>query len=357
VVGAAADARTLRVGLLGCGRIARLSHLPLLARLPGIELAAIAEPDPGNREACRSLAPGAKRFEHYQELLAERSLDAVIICLPPALHAEAAIAGFERGLHVYLEKPLATTLEDGRRIVRAWRDAGTTGWIGFNFRFHPLAVELRAALARGVVGAPLAARTTFGAGSRELPEWKRRRASGGGALLDLASHQFDLLPFLLGQQIVEVGCLVSSRCSEDDTALSQLRFSGGAVASVLTALSAVEEHRVEIVGPGGELTFDRYHASRLRFRPPRRDFGRSARLRDAGGLITGWPRALRDVLLPRRERSFALALAAFAEAARGRASPGPDLESGLRSLAVVLAAEQAARAGGSVRVTGTEAGS
>lgn len=345
------------MGLLGCGRIARLSHLPLLARLPGIELAAIAEPDPGNREACRSLAPGAKRFEHYQELLAERSLDAVIICLPPALHAEAAIAAFERGLHVYLEKPLATTLEDGKRIVRAWRDAGTTGWIGFNFRFHPLAVELRAALARGVVGAPLAARTTFGAGSRELPEWKRRRASGGGALLDLASHQFDLLPFLLGQQIVEVGCLVGSRCSEDDTALSQLRFSGGALASVLTALSAVEEHRVEIVGPDGELTFDRYHASRIRFRPPRRDFGRSARLRDAGGLIAGWPRALRDVLLPRRERSFALALAAFAEAARGRPSPGPDLDSGLRSLAVVLAAEQAARAGGNVRVTETGGGS
>ena len=180
---------------------------------------------------------------------------------------------------------------------------------------------------------------------------KSRRASGGGALLDLASHQFDLVPFLLGQRIVEVGCLVSSRSSEDDTALSQLRFSGGAVASVLTALSAVEEHRMEIVGPDGALTFDRYHASRIRFSPPRRDFGWSARLRDAGALIAGWPRALRDVLLPRRERSFALALAAFAEAVRGRPSPGPDLGSGLQSLAVVLAAEQAARHGGNVRVT------
>jgi predicted dehydrogenase len=356
-MGCAADSRPLRVGLLGCGRIARLSHLPVLTRLQGIELAAIAEQDTGSREACRGLAPRAALFEDYHDLIAAAPLDAVVICLPPALHAEAAIGSFERGLHVYLEKPLATTMEDGQRIVSAWRRAGTTGWSGFNFRFHPLAIEMRAAIARGVVGEPLGARTTFCAAGRELPDWKGRRGCGGGALLDLASHEFDLLPFLCGQRIVEVSCMVNSRESEDDTAFSHLRFSGGLVASVFTALSAVEQHRIEIVGPRGQLSFDRYHASRIRCSPARRDFGRAARLREAGVLVAGWPRALRDVLLPRRERSYALALAAFAEAVRGRPSTGPDLDAGLQSLAVVLAAEQAARSGHPVSVSSAGGGS
>lgn len=353
----ASDSRLLRVGLLGCGRIARLSHLPVLAGLPGVELTAIAELDPGNREACRSLAPKATWFSHYHELLAASPLDAVVICLPPALHAEAAIASFERGLHVYLEKPLATTLKDGQRILHAWRRAGTTGGIGFNFRFHPLAIELRAAVARGVLGAPLGARTAFCAAGRELPEWKRRRASGGGALLDLASHQFDLLAYVLNQEMVEVSSLLESRVSEEDTALTQVRFSGGAVASVFTALSAVEHHSMEVIGPEGTLSFDRYQASRLLYSPARRDYGKAARLRAAGAVLAAWPRALRDALLPQRERSFAQALAAFVAAARGRPSTGPDLDVGLQSLAMVLAAEQAARTGRQVTVTPAGAGS
>jgi predicted dehydrogenase len=352
----ASDSRPLRVGLLGCGRIARLSHLPALARLPGVEVTAIAEADSGNREACRSLAPGAVRYEDYRELIAARPLDAVVVCLPPALHADAAIAAFERGLHVYLEKPLATTLADGQRIVRAWRGAGTTGWVGFNFRFHPLAVKLRAAIAGGAVGDPLGARTAFCAAGRELPAWKRRRASGGGALLDLASHQFDLLAYVLGQELVEVSAVLGSRVSEEDTALTQLRFSGGALASVFTALSAVEEHAMEVIGPAGRLSFDRYHASRLRLSPARRDFGGAARLRAAGAVLAGWPRALRDALSPPRERSFALALAAFVQAARGEPVAGPGLDLGLNSLAGVLAAEQAARSGCTATVTVAEVG-
>jgi predicted dehydrogenase len=347
-------AAPLRVGLLGCGRIARLSHLAVLARLPGVRLAAIAEPAADSLALSRSLAPSAALFAGYRELLAADAIDAAVICLPPALHADAAVACFERGLHVYLEKPLATSLDDGQRIVRAWRAAGTTGWIGFNFRFHPLAIQLRAAIAGGAVGDPLGARTAFCAAGRELPGWKRLRDSGGGALLDLASHQFDLLAYVLGQDPVEVSAVLGSRASEADTALAQLRFSGGAVASVFTALSAVEEHTMEVIGPEGTLSFDRYHASRLRFSPARRDFGRAARLRAAGAVLAGWPRAVRDAVSPPRERSFARALAAFAQAARGAPVAGPGLDLGLSSLAAVLAAERAAGSGCTVRVTAAE---
>lgn len=346
----ASDSRPLRVGLLGCGRIARLIHLPVLTRLPGLEVAAIAEQDVRSREASRSLAPSATLFADHRELIEAGQLDAVVVCLPPALHAEAAIASFERGLHVYLEKPLATTLEDGRRILRAWRSAGTAGWIGFNFRFHPLVVEMRDALGRGSIGHLVGVRTSFCASRRELPEWKRRRDSGGGALLDLASHQFDLVRFVLDQEIVEVNALIGSLASEADTAAIHLRLSAGTMVEVFTSISAVEQHHMVVVGSDGLLAFDRYHSTRLRFRPSQRDYGKAARVRAAAAWIADAPRALRDALLPPRERSYARALTAFVAAARGEPSAGPELDVGLESLAVVLAAEQAAGTGRKVAV-------
>ncbi len=344
------DSPPLRVGLLGVGRIAHLYHLPILSTLADVEVMAIAEQDDELRESCRSLAPSAALFTHHQALIESSQLDAVVICLPPALHTEAAIASFECGLHVYLEKPLATTLEDGERIIHAWRQAGTIGWIGFNFRFHPLVIEMHDALRNGAVGELVVARASFCATGRSLPAWKRQRNSGGGALLDLASHHFDLLRFVLDQEIVEVNALVGSRTSEEDTAAVQLRLGAGQLVNVLTSISAVEQHRMEIIGTEGEIVFDRYRSSRLRFNPPKRDFSKAARLRASLGTFADFPRAIRDAILPPREQSFERALAAFVAATRGIPSLGPDLYSGLDSLAVVFAAEQAAQSGRKVAV-------
>ena len=338
----------LRVGLIGCGRIAQRIHLAALAGLPEVELAAIAEADAGRREAGRAVAPGVSLFADYRDLLERGGVEAVVICLPPALHAEAAVAAFERGLHVYLEKPLATALEEGERVVAAWRRAGTVGRIGFNLRFHPLVGALRQALRQGALGEVIAAQTVFCAARRSHPEWRRRRHSGGGALLDLASHHFDLARFLVGQEIAEVGALLRSAESEEDTAAVVLRLAAGPLVTVFASLAAVEEDRIEVYGSRGKLVLDRYRSSRLRFLPSVRDFRAMGRVRAAGAALASLPRALRDALWPPRERSFARALAAFAGAARGHGPAGPDLEDGLRSLAVVAAAERAARSGQAV---------
>src|SRR5262245_25838070 len=111
----------LKVGLIGCGRISQWVHMGNLARLPNVEIGALAEGDADRREAAAHQVPKAAVFSDYHELLEMRDVDAVIICLPNALHAQAGIAAMERGKHVYLEKPLATSLAEGRRVVEAWR--------------------------------------------------------------------------------------------------------------------------------------------------------------------------------------------------------------------------------------------
>jgi len=338
-------------GVLGCGHAAQRLHLPALGRLPGVRLAAIAEPDENLRRSARRLAPSAQEFGDFRELLAADGLDAVLISLPPALHAEAAVTAFEQGLHVYLEKPLATNLEDGRAIVAAWRAAGRVAQIGFNFRYHPLVVRMREAIREGLVGEPIAVRAEFCSGGRELADWKRRRASGGGVLLDLASHQFDMVAHLLDRPVESVQCLLQDRASECDTALVGLGLADGVSGSVFTALSSVARYVVEVTGSEGQLCFDRYRDSRLRFIPARRRFSRSARFQALAATLADWPHAARDALFPPRERSYLAALGAFVECVRSGSPAVPGLPEGLQNLAVVEAAERSARERRSIGVT------
>lgn len=320
------------------------------------QLVAIAETDEKLRQACSLKAPTAEIFNNYTDLLQSCKLDAVVICLPPALHAVAALASLENGLHVYIEKPLATTLDDGKRVVKAWKRAETVGHMGFNFRFHPLVLKLRQAIEDGLAGEIVAVRMSFSSAGRNLPAWKRQRATGGGALLDLGSHQFDIVRFVLGQEIVEVQCLENSKVSEEDTASVQLRMSDDTLVSVFISISAIEQHRVEILGTRNELVLDRYRSSNLAVHAAKREFSKSSRLRKATDTFIRIPAKLRDALFPPTEGSFAAALESFVSAIGGNQSSNqarhaPDLVSGLRSLAVVIAAEESARTGTTVRIT------
>jgi len=332
---------SLRVGLLGCGRIARGVHLPLLQRMPGAKLTAIAESDAGSRAAASASAPGAAVFEDYRELIARAAVDAVIICLPPHLHADSAITAFEAGLHVYLEKPLAPSLAEGERVIAAWRVAGTVGMIGFNFRFHPQAREIRQRLRSGAIGKPLAVRSVFSILPHAIPDWKRERATGGGALLDLASHHVDLAYYLLGAPVVRAFAGVRSLEGEGDHAALQLELESGISMQTFVSLGAVEEHRMEIVGTGGKLVLDRTELLRPAFVPATLRGARVQRLRRAVAALD--PRLL--LRSPGAELSFSSALHAFVRGATGGTATQPDLADGARSLAVIEAAERSAASG------------
>lgn len=339
-------ARLTRIGLIGAGRIAQLFHLPILARLTDARLVAVADPDADRLTAARRLAPAARCFADYRDLLTQADAEAVVICAPPALHAETAIAAFEAGRHVYLEKPLATNLADGRRVVAAWQRAGTTGMIGFNFRFHPLYRRAKALIDAGRSGSILGARSVLVSAARTLPPWKQTRATGGGALLDLASHHVDLARYLLDQPFESVTATLESRRSEDDTAALQLRLRSGAIAQIFCAIGSADDHRFEIYAERGRIAIDRtmthveYLESSLRgFRLHRLQAG--LRLIDPRNLLRS----------PGAEPSFALALGAFVDAARTGRAIQPDLLDGYRSLAVIVAAEEAARSGRAARLT------
>ena len=334
----------LPLAVVGCGRIAQRMHLKVLRDLPGVRVVALADPDPAQLDAASRIVPGAARYGDYDELFAASDAAAVVVCAPPALHAPAAAAAFGAGRHVYVEKPVATSLADAEAVLRAQRAAGTVGMVGFNYRFQPLYRALRDALGR--VGTPVAVRTTFCTARRELPPWKRDRETGGGAALDLASHHVDLVRFLFGREVAEARARTRSVHTGDDTVALELVLDDGLVVQSLFTISGVEQDHVEVVGDAGGLVADRFDpGAGVRFVPTKRSYGRADRVREAAVLAGGAGRRLRHTLLPEPEPSFGAALRRFVQAVATGRAPGATLEDGYRSLAVVVAAEASVGSG------------
>ena len=333
----------INFGLIGCGRIARLVHLAGIKKLNGVRLTAVSDTDAECADAAAAAAPGAKVYSDYSELLRDGDVDAVIICLPTFLHAASATEAFRNGKHVYLEKPLAQNTKEAAPVIEAWRKSGKTGMAGLNLRFNPIYTSLKNKIEAGMAGDINSVRTIFTSSSRSLPDWKRMRATGGGVLLDLASHHADLVRYIFGTEIAWVRAGIESRESEHDNAFIDMRTDNGISVQSYFSLNSIDEDKIEVYGTRGKITADRYNSFGAVFTPAGYNRGSAGKLADYLSSIPGSP-VLKDRLLGTgREPSFELALGRFAAAVSGGFNPSPDLADALASLEVIEAAEESAR--------------
>ena len=238
----------LRIGIIGCGKIAQVRHLPEYAENPDVQIAALADLNP---ERTKELAQryGAKAYASDKELLADPSIDAVSICSANNSHAEMAIAALKAGKHVLCEKPMATTLEECEEMVRTAREAGKFLMIGHNQRLakaHAVAKEL---IDQGMIGRIITFRTTFGHGGPET--WSvdpgkntwffDKNKAAMGAMADLGIHKTDLIQFLSGQHVVRTTARVVTLDKKDasgqligvdDNAICIYEMSGGTMGTM-----------------------------------------------------------------------------------------------------------------------------
>lgn len=341
------------IGLIGCGHAALAIHLPILARLRPVRLVAVAEPDASRRAAALRMASGAVGLPDHRLLLERPDVEAVIVCLPNARHAEVAVEALERGKHVYLEKPLAGSPEEADRVVAAWERSGVVGMMGFNYRFNELYRAARDLLRGGRLGDLVAVRSTFSLATPSLPAWKRRRASGGGALLDLGSHHLDLLRFLFDREVEEVHGRLASRGSEDDVAMLQLRLAGGLQAQCLFAFGVSDEERVEVYGSDAKMTVDRSRHQEVLLTDPDRRKARRQRVAHAVRAVRRIPYVLDKRRTPGHEPSYRTAFLRFADAVRSGGPVAPDLNEGREVVRIISMAEVSARTGRPVTASAT----
>jgi predicted dehydrogenase len=223
--------------------------------------------------------------------------------------------------------------------------------MGFNYRFNRVYRSAREVLASGRLGPLVAARTAFTLARTELPEWKRSRAHGGGALLDLASHHVDLARWLLEDEVADVSAALRSRHSEDDTALLELRFAGGPVVQSLFGYGIVEEERFEVYGEAARLVVDRRRYQAAVVEPV--GAGRLARATSLLRDLAHVGRIAEKRFTPGHEPSHRDALGAFVSSVRAGTPASPSLQDGLVCAAVLEAAERAAAGGGRAQPAST----
>jgi UDP-N-acetylglucosamine 3-dehydrogenase len=231
----------LRVGVIGCGSIAKHRHIPEYAAHPRVELVAFADIVPERAEAMAQKY-GGTAYADYREMIKKEKLDAVSVCTPNREHAPATLAALDAGLHVLCEKPMATSRDEAELMIREAEKRGLKLMIGHNQRLMPPHVKAKEILDSGALGRVLTFRTTFAHGGPEgwsvdgKDSWFfRKEEAFVGALGDLGVHKADLLMWLLGEEIVEVSAMVATLQKEadvDDNAVIVARTRSGAIGTI-----------------------------------------------------------------------------------------------------------------------------
>lgn len=341
----------IKLAIIGCGRIVQLIHIGVLTSLPNSRIVAFAESDLDRRTQTAQLLPTARACETYLDVLQMPEVEAVIIAVPNHLHAEVTAAAIRHGKHVYLEKPLATSLEDGQSLLDLSQASDVVAMIGFNYRFHPVYRQLKKDLQRDCIGLPTSVRTVFSTAGQELPAWKKKRSSGGGVLLDLASHHFDLIRFLFDQDPLQLIANVTSRQTEQDTAAIQCQLRDGLVVQSIFSLATIDEHQWEICGERGKLCVRINEAYHVEHRRPSLAGVRLHRLCDSFRALVNSPFLLGRLTGRDHLTSYRVALSHFADCIRLQQPVEPNLNDGLKSLRVAAAAESSAQSGCLVRIS------
>ena len=324
--------REIRVGIAGAGIIAGI-HLPNLRQCRGVRVAAICDVDEAR---ARTLAGdgGALVYVDAQRMLDEADLDALVVCLPPFARGDLVEQAVRRGLHVYVEKPLALDLEGALRTADAVEASGVIASVGYMWRYAPV-VERAKSVIEPAGSALLLGRMLNGPPG---PAWALDRNLSGGLIVEFATHMADLLRYLGGEitHVSGVGSEVAPGPATrgPDSAVLALRFANGTAGSLETSWAfpgAIWD--VQVIVPGGHLQLS-LNPERLHGQFHGEDIAMASETPGGGQPhgFSGGP-------------SWFLAIQAFVEAVRLRdpslvRSPYRD---GVRTLTLTLAADEALR--------------
>ena len=218
-------------GVIGAGGIADRKTIPGLLEAKNAELVAVmSKPDASTDALAKKY--GVKGYYTEQDLLADPEVDAVYVATPVVLHHTQAIMAAEAGKHLLIEKPLAIGMEEGRAVVEACRKAGVKACEGYMMRFHTLNLKAKELVDEGLIGNVVMGRAQLSCWYPEIPgAWRQDpKLGGGGTLMDLACHCYDLLEMYIGP-IRSVMALVNTqtfRYPVEDSSTTLLEFESGA---------------------------------------------------------------------------------------------------------------------------------
>ena len=262
---------TIRVGIIGCGKIAQVRHIPEYAANPHVEVYGFYDINQARTEELAKKY-GGKAFASYEELLADPAIEAVSVCVANHAHAEISIAALKAGKHVLCEKPMAVTLEECEAMVAAAKESGKYLMIGQNQRLAKAHSKAKELIAQGAIGKVLTFRTIFGHGGPET--WSidpgsnvwffDKTKAAMGAMADLGIHKTDMIQYVLGTKIVKTQAVLTTLDKKDatgqligvdDNAICIYQMENGIIGTMTASWTyyAAEDNTTVIYGTKGEL--------------------------------------------------------------------------------------------------------
>lgn len=322
--------KLLNVGIIGAGRIGSLHAKSITYSVPSAKILGITDV---NKEGLSELAATLgieKIYEDYKEMLADREIDAVLVCSSTDTHADITIEAAKAGKHIFCEKPVDLTMEKVEAVIEAVSSAGVKLQVGFNRRFDHNFANVKNMVDEGKIGDIHIVKIT----SRDpAPPPAKYSAVSGGMFLDMTIHDFDMARFLAGSEVTELyakaTCLVDPAIGEAgdvDTAIITLKFENGALGVIDNSRRAAYgyDQRIEVFGSKGAAVASNDTATTVAF------MGEE-------GVISDKPLYF---FLERYMQSFRDEMLQFVDAVNNDTPTPATGEDGLNSLVVALAAKK-----------------
>lgn len=247
----------VNVGVIGVGRIGKLHAEHLAYRVSGANVIAVADIRLEAAQKCATNLQIPSAVQDYREIMANRDIEAVVICSSTDTHAQMIEEAAAEGKHIFCEKPIDFDLARIDKALEAVDKAGVKLQVGFNRRFDPNFKRVREMVTAGKIGTPHILRIT----SRDPgpPPIEYIKVSGG-IFLDMTIHDFDMARYLIGSEVSEIyaagGVMVDpeiGKAGDIDTAVITLRFENGTIGTIDNSRKAVYgyDQRVEVFGSAG----------------------------------------------------------------------------------------------------------
>jgi predicted dehydrogenase len=346
----------VRIGIVGCGFVARERHLPAIARVPEAVVTALADLEPGPLDELGRRSGVRSLHREPLELTRDPAVDAVAVCVPAAGHVDVALAALETGRHVLVEKPLALSLADADRLIEAAAASAGKAIVGFNLRWHRLVRDAQRLLEAGAIGRIHAVHTVYSDPiSRRpgLPQWRRDRRLGGGSVLEKGVHHFDLVRLLLRDELAEVHARSAGARGDDESVAISGETKGGTLVTSLVMDSTTVGNTLTFFGEEGSLHLDLYRSDGLELRALSELPGApAARLRRAAAAASQLAANVREVRAGGAfDSSYVHEWRHVAAVVRGEAEPECTLTDGRAAIEIAFAVLASASCGAPVRVS------
>jgi len=256
--------------IIGAGMHPHQKLAPAIGLTPDAELIAVLSRDQGRADAFAETHGARAGYSDIDDLLADSRVDAVFVASPNALHVGHTEQAAKAGKHVLSEKPMATSVDDALAMVRLCQENGVKLGLGFELRFHPAHLLARDLVSQCKLGRVRLLQGHWGRGERGEPEhkprtglrawWEDPDAMGGGSvIMGLGVHVFDLVRFVMQQEITEVSAMTDGQTGAqplEHIASMSLRLEDGTIANI--SCGRMLPDTLSIPGPSGPRVLSSY---------------------------------------------------------------------------------------------------